>query len=94
LLQLNPAGTVVHFGFLESVRFSPRLLALKGAKMIGSIGGSGTFENVVPMLVRHGDVLGKLITLTCDADDFTAAFASAVDRHSALKTQITFSPQA
>ena len=92
LLQLNPAGTVVHFGFLEGTNFSPKQLVLKGARMIGSIGGSEMFDTIVAMLAEHADVLGNLITHTFKAGDFTAAFATAGDRENALKTQITFSP--
>jgi len=91
LLQLKPAGTIIHFGFLEETSFSPRLLVLKGAKMIGTIGGSGVFETIVPMLAEHAEVLRNLVTQTFPASDFTAAFSAAADRESALKTQITFS---
>jgi threonine dehydrogenase-like Zn-dependent dehydrogenase len=91
LTRLNPGGTAVHYGFLERASFSPKLLVLKGARIIGSIGGSEMFDTIVPMLVEHADVLRNLVTHTFRAGDFTAAFAAAVDRESALKTQITFS---
>ena len=48
LADVNPAGTIVHLGFLPEATFSPKLLTLKGARMVGSIGGSGMFETVVP----------------------------------------------
>jgi threonine dehydrogenase-like Zn-dependent dehydrogenase len=92
LLQLNPAGTVVHFGFLEGASLALKLLVLKGASMIGSIGGSGMFDMIVAMLVEHADVLRNLVTHAFWAGDFPAAFAAAGDRESALKTQIRFSP--
>lgn len=92
--QLNPGGTVVHFGFLEEVTFAPKLLAIKGAHMVGSIGGSGMFQAVLPLLLEHTDTFRKLITNTFVANDFDAAFASACDREGSLKTQLVFGSKA
>jgi threonine dehydrogenase-like Zn-dependent dehydrogenase len=90
LQQLNPGGTVVHFGFLKEVTFAPKVLAIKGAHMVGSIGGSGMFEAVLPLVLEHAATFRELITNRFAADDFDAAFASASDRDGSLKTQLVF----
>jgi L-iditol 2-dehydrogenase len=94
LQQLNPGGAVVHFGFLEEVTFAPKILAIKGAHMVGSIGGSGMFEAVLPLVLEHADTFRELITHTFAAADCDAAFASASDRQDSLKTQLVFCSKA
>jgi threonine dehydrogenase-like Zn-dependent dehydrogenase len=90
LAQLNPGGTLVHLGFLDQATFSPKLLTLKGARMIGSIGGTGVFQTVVPWLSKHADALRPLITETFPAEDYENAFTAAADKQKSLKTQLAF----
>jgi threonine dehydrogenase-like Zn-dependent dehydrogenase len=90
LADINPAGTIVHLGFLPQATFSPKLLTLKGARMVGSIGGSGMFETVVPWLARQAGALRPLITESFPAEYFVKAFTAAADRKRSLKTHLVF----
>jgi L-iditol 2-dehydrogenase len=91
LLHLNAGGTLALLGFLGETAFSPKSLTLKAARMVGSIGGSGAFETVIPWLTERAEELRSLITHQFDAEDFERAFTTAVDHRSALKTQLIFS---
>jgi threonine dehydrogenase-like Zn-dependent dehydrogenase len=90
LEQVNPGGTIVHFGFLEEAMFAPKVLAIKGIRMFGTIGGSGMFQAILPVLIERADLLRCLITNTFAARDVEAAFASASNREASLKTQMVF----
>jgi L-iditol 2-dehydrogenase len=90
LARLNPGGTVVMLGFLQRAEISPRDLVIKAARVVGSIGGSGSFEAVVPWLASHADEAKTLISHSFPADRADAAFAAAGNPREALKVQVRF----
>jgi L-iditol 2-dehydrogenase len=90
LACLNPGGTLVMLGFLQRAEIAPRDLVIKAARVVGSIGGSGSFEAVVPWLASHADEAKTLISHSFPADRADAAFAAAGNRREALKVQVRF----
>jgi threonine dehydrogenase-like Zn-dependent dehydrogenase len=76
LSPLNPGGTLTLPGFLGETAFSPKALTLKAARMVGTIGGSGAFETVIPWLTAHAAELRSLVTHRFDAEDFERAFTN------------------
>ena len=87
---LNPGGSLVLLGFTGSARLAPRLLVISGTRLVGSIGGSGSFEAIVPWLGEHAREARKLISHTLVANEAEDAFAIAQDRNAALKVQMRF----
>jgi L-gulonate 5-dehydrogenase len=85
---VRPSGTVVSLGFIESADISPRLLTLKAARIVGSIGGSGMFEHVLPVLEQHADTFDTLITHVFAPRHANQAFETATQHSEALKIQI------
>ena len=75
-------------GFLSRTEFAPKDLVIKAAKLVGSIGGSGSFEAIVPWLASHADEAEDLISHSIPADEAAQAFGIAADRHQALKVQV------
>jgi threonine dehydrogenase-like Zn-dependent dehydrogenase len=63
---------------------------IKAARIVGSIGGSGSFEAIVPWLATHADEASKLVTHSFCADRAEQAFAVAGNGPEALKVQLRF----
>jgi L-iditol 2-dehydrogenase len=87
---LNPGGTLLMLGFLDRAEIAPKALVIKAARIVGSIGGSGSFEAIVPWLATHADEARKLVTHSFCADRAEQAFAVASNSPEALKVQLRF----
>jgi threonine dehydrogenase-like Zn-dependent dehydrogenase len=85
---VRPSGTIVNLGFIETAEISPRLLTIKAARIVGSIGGSGMFEDVLPVLEQHVGTFETLITHVFAPRHIDRAFETATQRNEALKIQI------
>jgi L-idonate 5-dehydrogenase len=90
LARINPGGTLVMLGFLQCAEIAPGDLVIKAARVVGSIGGSGSFEAVVPWLASHAGEARTLISHSFPSDRADAAFAAASNRREALKVQVRF----
>jgi L-iditol 2-dehydrogenase len=90
IARLNPGGTLVMLGFLRRAEIAPGDLVIKAARVVGSIGGSGSFEAVVPWLASHADEARTFISHSFPSDRADAAFAAAGNRREALKVQVRF----
>lgn len=86
----NPRGTVVLLGFTPETRFPVKQVVTKGLRIAGSIGGSGSFEGIIPWLESHAGVVRPLLGPCFPASEAIAAFAAAQDRNLAPKIQLRF----
>ncbi|HEY1274803.1 MAG TPA: alcohol dehydrogenase catalytic domain-containing protein [Thermoleophilaceae bacterium] len=87
-----PGGTILSLGFVERLTFSPRLLTLRAARLVGSIGGSGDFEAALALIRDHALDFGELVTHRFGLWEADRGFAAAADRDAALKVQLDVSP--
>jgi threonine dehydrogenase-like Zn-dependent dehydrogenase len=87
---LRPLGTVMALGFIPAVELNLKLVTLKAARIIGSMGGTGQFETVLDFTRNHPDIARQLITHQVPLVDFHRAFALAADRKNAMKVLIKF----
>lgn len=88
LVLLNPGGTVVMLGFLARAEITPKDLVVKAGRLMGSIGGSSSFEAVLPWLATHSEAAARLISHSLPVSEAAAAFAAAADRQDGLKVQM------
>jgi threonine dehydrogenase-like Zn-dependent dehydrogenase len=87
---LRPLGTIMALGFVPSVCFSPKQITLKAAHVMGSIGGTGEFEQVLAFSLQRPDVARKLITHRVPLEDYERAFDLALDRRNSRKVLVHF----
>jgi threonine dehydrogenase-like Zn-dependent dehydrogenase len=87
---LRPLGTVMALGFVPCVEFSPKQITLKGARIMGSIGGTGEFEKVLDFVLRQPNLARQLITHQVSFEDYDRAFELASDRRRSMKVLIHF----
>jgi L-gulonate 5-dehydrogenase len=88
LSLLRPGGTLACVGFIESVEICPRKLTLKAARIVGSLGGTGKFDEAVGLVERNAKVLEPLVSHVFPFTDVDAAVKTALDRRSAMKVQL------
>jgi L-iditol 2-dehydrogenase len=87
---LRPLGTVMALGFIPCVEFSPKQITLKSAQIMGSIGGTGEFEQVLDFVLRQPNLARQLITQQVSFEEYDKAFDLASDRRSSMKVLIHF----
>jgi threonine dehydrogenase-like Zn-dependent dehydrogenase len=90
ILAANPSGAVVLLGFTPPIALPVRSIITKGLRLVGSIGGSGMFETIVPWLAGHDEMLSYLIGATMPVSDAQNAFEMALARTAAPKVQLRF----
>lgn len=87
---LRPLGTIMALGYIPSVEFSMKKITLKAARVMGSMGGTGEFEEVLAFSLRHPEIAGQLITHRLPFEHSDRAFAIAADRSTAIKVLVHF----
>jgi L-iditol 2-dehydrogenase len=85
---LRPLGMIMALGFIPSVEFSPKQVTLQAAQIMGSIGGTGEFEQALDFSLRHPDLAQKLITHRVPFEEYVRAFDLALDRRGSRKVLI------
>ncbi len=85
-------GTIALLGFQTDGITSLNAVTLKALRLVGSIGGTGDFPDVLEFLTTHQDRVRQLITATYPVSEATAAFTEANRPGNHLKTQIIFNP--
>jgi transposase InsO family protein len=85
-----PRASVVLLGFTPPIALPVRSVITKGLRLIGSIGGSGMFETIVPWLVGHAEMLSHLIDATLPVSEAQSAFEMALARTAGPKVQLRF----
>ncbi len=87
---LRPLGTVMALGFIPAIELDLKLVTLKAARIMGSMGGTGQFETVLDFTLNRPDIARQLITHQVPFEDYAQAFALATDRKNAMKVLIKF----
>ena len=87
---VRPLGTVMALGFIPSVEFSMKAITFKAARIMGSMGGTGEFEQVLDFTLKHPEVARQLITQQVPFQDAVKAFEIASDRRNSMKVLVQF----
>lgn len=90
---LKPMGVLACLGMIPSVEINQKLIVIKSLSVIGSIGGTGYFDDVIAVLSKYGKSAEKLISgeYKADIDGVKKAFKAAQNSSKTLKAQLVFS---
>jgi threonine dehydrogenase-like Zn-dependent dehydrogenase len=84
----NPFGIIGCLGMLPSVDIPQKLIVLKALTVIGSIGGTGSFKEVLEFMQQHQKQVREIIShtfLVKDIKSLEQAFATAKDPKASVK---------
>ncbi|MCJ7788799.1 MAG: alcohol dehydrogenase catalytic domain-containing protein [Candidatus Atribacteria bacterium] len=87
---VNPLGSIVVIGFIPEVKIKLKLITLKALNIIGSIGGTGEFEKLIPVVNKNQEYFSNLISHRFFFTDWLSAFKVASQREKAIKVQLEF----
>lgn len=90
LSEVKPRGIVVFLGFLPRAEYELRLITVKSLTVVGSIGGTGNFEDAIKLIAEHPDEVETLVGKQFGHGDALAAFELGLERSVAGKVQIRF----
>ena len=90
---LKPTGVLACLGMIPAVEINQKLIVIKSLSVIGSIGGTGYFDDVIAVLDKHGRSVEKLVSGEYKADiaGVKNAFKAAQNPSKTLKAQLVFS---
>lgn len=90
---LKPMGVLACLGMIPSVELNQKLIVIKSLSVIGSIGGTGYFDDVIDAMKKNGTFVEKLISCEYQADiaGVKKAFKAAQNPLNTLKVQLMFS---
>lgn len=88
---IEPRGTIVTLGMFSSNILDFRKIVLKALLVIGSIGGTGEFPEVLSFFKKNQDVISPLITAEYSYKQADKAFMIGQNRKQNIKVQIIFS---
>lgn len=90
---LRPLGILASLGMIPSVEINQKLIVIKSLSIIGSIGGTGYFDDVIDVISKYGKSIEKLISCEyqADIDGVEKAFKAAQDPSKTVKAQLVFS---
>ena len=90
---LKPTGVLACLGMIPSVEINQKLIVIKSLSVIGSIGGTGYFDDVIAVISKHGNSVEKLVSdeYQADMDGVKKAFKAAQNSSKTLKAQLVFS---
>ncbi len=86
----KPLGTIATIGFVPEVKMKLKMVTLKALNIIGSIGGTGEFEKLIPVLAENQEYFSNLISHCFPVTHWEEAFEIASDRTRAIKVQLEF----
>lgn len=86
----HPDGYIVCLGMFPAERIDFLPVVIKGLHLIGSIGGTGEFEEVIKFLSKNHELAKKMVTKIYDMENAQQAFVDYKDRES-IKLQIKLS---
>jgi len=90
---IKPAGVLACLGMIPSVEINQKLIVIKSLSVIGSIGGTGYFDDVIEVISKYGKSIEKFISAEypADIDGVEKAFKAAQNPLNSLKVQLVFS---
>jgi len=87
---VKPLGTILNIGFIPPSEINFRLVTLKAIRLIGSIGGTGNFPQVLQFLKDNQEYASSLITHKFSFQDAQEAFKLSKEATRAVKIQVSF----
>ena len=84
------ADIAIEFSLGDSVYKNLKLVTLKAARIMGSMGGTGEFETVLNFTLNQPEIARQLITHQIPFVDFHQAFELVTDRKNAMKVLLKF----
>lgn len=87
---VKPLGTILNIGFIPLSEINFRLVTLKAIRLIGSIGGTGSFPQVLQFLKDNQEYASSLITHKFLFRNAQEAFKLSKEATRAVKIQLSF----
>jgi len=87
---VKPLGTILNIGFIPPSEINFRLVTLKAIRLIGSIGGTGSFPQVLQLLKDNQEYASSLITHKFSFQNAQDAFKLSKKDTRAVKIQLSF----
>lgn len=85
---ISPLGTIGCLGMMQEVTILQKLMVIKGLTMIGSIGGTGEFPEVLDFIKNNKKYVKKLISHKINISEINKAFKIAQDVSKSIKVEI------
>lgn len=86
----KPLGIIGCVGMIPKVKIPQKLIALKSLTILGSIGGTGEFDEVLDFIKAHSDYVRHLVSHKFPIEDYTKAFKACKDISTAMKVELYF----
>jgi threonine dehydrogenase-like Zn-dependent dehydrogenase len=87
---VKPLGTILNIGFIPRSEINFRLVTLKAIRLIGSIGGTGSFPQVLQFLKDNQEYVRSIITHKFPFQNAQEAFRLSKEATRAVKIQLSF----
>jgi len=88
--MIKPLGIIGCVGMLPNVDIPQKLIALKSLTILGSIGGTGEFDEVLDFIKTYPDYVRHLISHKFPITDYEKAYAACKDVSTAMKVELCF----
>ena len=88
----RPRGIVGCLGMMPEVAFEQKLIVLKSLTLLGSIGGTGVFPQVIDFIQRNRDAVRRMISHSLPIERAEEAFELSRDAEKSLKVVLRVAP--
>lgn len=85
---IKPAGLIGCIGMMQEVSINQKMIVIKGLTIIGSIGGTGEFTQVLDFTKNNKEIVKRLISHKIPIRNIYEAFNIGQDPHKAMKVQL------
>ncbi len=87
---IRPLGAIGCLGMIPQATIPQKLIVLKALKLFGSIGGTGSFPEVIKFIHTHPDVVRELISHQLPIDKAVQALQLGQKSNDTVKTVLNF----
>lgn len=87
---IRPLGTIGCLGMMAQATIPQKLIVLKALKLFGSIGGTGSFPDVIQFIHTHPDVVRELISHQLPIDKTVQALELGQNSDDTVKIVLDF----